>query len=157
MHYSSKTYGHDRGFSCCFRQWRADSHCNQLHGYSLSFELVFRGELDERNWVIDFGGLDEIKDFLGHWFDHTTVVAADDPKIRWFESAQGNGLLDLRIMPDVGCEKFAEFVAIEVMHWLIRKGYSDRVWLDYVKVAEHNANSAIYRPTGALLPSPLIN
>jgi 6-pyruvoyltetrahydropterin/6-carboxytetrahydropterin synthase len=144
-HFSTKTYGHDRGFSCCFRQWKADSHCNQLHGYSLSFELVFKGELDERNWVIDFGGLKEIQNFLAHFFDHTTIVSIDDPELEWFQKASIKGLLELRTMPAVGCEKFAEFVAKEVCVWLRTNKFSDRVQLHSVKVAEHTANSATYQ------------
>ena len=45
--YSGKTYSHATGHSCAFRQWRADSHCNLIHGYALQFELKFGGELDE--------------------------------------------------------------------------------------------------------------
>ena len=31
-----------------------------VHGYSLGFKLVFECDsLDERNWVMDFGGLKE--------------------------------------------------------------------------------------------------
>ena len=46
------------GFSCVFRQWKAeDTHCKYLHGYALSFRIWFEGELDERNWVWDFGGM----------------------------------------------------------------------------------------------------
>lgn len=146
MHYSTKTYGHDRGFSCCFRQWKASSHCNQLHGYSLSFELVFKGELDSCNWVVDFGGLKEVQDYLNHWFNHTTVISSDDPHLDWFEKAKENALIDLRVMPAVGCEKFAEFVAEYVSQWIIMMGFSQRVKLDSVKVSEHNANSAIYKP-----------
>ena len=64
---STKTYGNDRGLSCCFRQWRADSHCNLLHGYSLGFRFVFEADtLDERNWVYDFGDCKWIKEFLNH-------------------------------------------------------------------------------------------
>ena len=45
-----------------FRQWRADSHCKFLHGYSFEFEFEFGAhELDERNWVVDFGGLKELE------------------------------------------------------------------------------------------------
>ena len=63
------------GFSCCFRQWKAKhSHCSFLHGYSLGFKLVFECEsLDERNWVMDFGGLKDFKLFLEKTFDHTLL------------------------------------------------------------------------------------
>jgi len=70
---STKTFNTDRGLSCCFRQWRAThSHCSTLHGYSIGVKFVFEcEELDERNWVFDFGGLKDIKKWLEHMFDHT--------------------------------------------------------------------------------------
>ena len=50
MHRSIKTYGNEVGLSCCFRQWRTDSHCNKLHGYSLGFRFIFEAaKLDEHN------------------------------------------------------------------------------------------------------------
>ena len=36
-----------------------------LHGYSLQFKFTFEArELDERNWVVDFGGLKPLKAWL---------------------------------------------------------------------------------------------
>ena len=50
------------GYSTCFRQWKADgTHCRFLHGYAVSFRVWFEGELDERNWVWDFGGMKRAK------------------------------------------------------------------------------------------------
>ena len=47
-YFSSKKYGHERGLSAAFRQWKADSHCKYVHGYSLEFEFKFgANELDE--------------------------------------------------------------------------------------------------------------
>ena len=40
------------GFSCCFRQWKAETtHCKYLHGYGVSFKVKFEGDLvyDENN------------------------------------------------------------------------------------------------------------
>ena len=74
LHRSTKTYGHDLGFSVAFRQWRAQSHCRLLHGYSLAFRFEFAAEeLDPRNWVVDFGGLKGLKAMLEQNFDHKTV------------------------------------------------------------------------------------
>ena len=75
--YSGKTYSHATGHSCAFRQWRADSHCNLIHGYALQFELKFGGELDERNWVIDFGDLGKLKDFLKE-FPKVRIIGKSD-------------------------------------------------------------------------------
>ena len=142
---SAKRYGHDRGFSCCFRQWRARSHCSQLHGYALAFKLTFSAaKLDERNWVIDFGGLSEIKEWLENMFDHTTLVARDDPEIEWFAAAHEKGLLRLTIMQDVGCEAVAKAVYNFTNDWLERMKHAPRVRLDKVEVWEHEGNSAAY-------------
>jgi 6-pyruvoyltetrahydropterin/6-carboxytetrahydropterin synthase len=146
---STKTYGHERGLSCCFRQWRATSHCNQLHGYALSVRLTFGAdELDERNWVVDFGGLRRVKDWLDYMFDHTLVVAADDPFINTLRSLGGiGGVADVRVVDNVGCEAFAELIAKYVSDWIVASlGYEDRVHLLEVEVREHDGNSAIYKP-----------
>jgi 6-pyruvoyltetrahydropterin/6-carboxytetrahydropterin synthase len=145
MFQSTKRYGHEAGFSCAFRQWRADSHCNLLHGYALAFKFVFEAEdLDVRNWVVDFGGLKPLKAMLEDTFDHTTVVAVDDPQIEWFR--QGDKLKTLRLVEVEagGCEKFAELVYQVTEQWLKDAGYGDRVHLVSVEVSEHGANSAIY-------------
>ena len=40
-------------FPCAYRQWRADSHCNLIHGYSFSMKFYFgTNDLDVRNWAI---------------------------------------------------------------------------------------------------------
>ena len=55
---STKTYNHNIGLSCAFRQWRAKhSHCKYMHGYALSVRINFKGQLNDRNWVYDFGDL----------------------------------------------------------------------------------------------------
>ena len=83
---SSKKYGHERGLSAAFRQWRAGSHCRFMHGYSLEFEFVFgTHELDENNWVVDFGSLKNLETWLRLNFDHRTLVASDDPMYSFFE------------------------------------------------------------------------
>ena len=85
-YFSSKKYGHERGLSAAFRQWKADSHCRYMHGYSLEFEFKFdANRLDENNWFVDFGALKELELWLRNHFDHKTLVASDDPKLQKFE------------------------------------------------------------------------
>lgn len=144
-HKSTKTYEHNIGISACFRQWKAESHCRFLHGYALSFKFVFSAEeLDIRNWVVDFGSLKSLKGRLEDTFDHKLVVAEDDPRLGFLTAAEANGLCQLRILPAVGCEKFAEYVYGMTEVWLIDNGYSPRVQLDSVEVREHGGNSAVY-------------
>lgn len=143
-YYSTKTFGNDRGLSCAFRQWRATSHCNQVHGYSLGFRFIFEADtLDDRNWVYDFGNTKWIKIYLEEAFDHTTAVAADDPHLNLFKSMDDAGVLTLRIFSAVGCEKFAEIVYTDIASQVAHET-QHRVRLKSVEVFEHGSNSAIY-------------
>lgn len=145
MYKSTKTYGHDRGLSCAFRQWRADSHCRFVHGYAISVNLEFAAnELDARNWVVDFGSLKSLKGWLEDTFDHKTLVASDDPHIDWFRDGHERGVLDMIEVPATGCEAMAQLIYEAADVWLHDNGYSPRCWLVSVEVAEHGANSAIY-------------
>ena len=146
MYQSTKTYGNERGLSCCFRQWKADSHCNLLHGYSLGFRFTFEAkELDERNWVYDFGDCGWIKEYLEDTFDHTLAVDKNDPDIVRFYELDKLDLARIVVFSDgVGCEKFAEQV-FNYVSGIIKSDTKDRVRLSSVECFEHNANSAIYK------------
>ncbi len=141
---STKTYGHEIGLSACFRQWRADSHCRFMHGYALAFRFEFEAEtLDARNWVIDFGSLKPLKQMLEDRFDHKTVVAQDDPELNTFKMLAERGLIQLVVLPHVGCEAFAKEAMILARGWLIDNCHAGRVRVRSVECREHGANSAI--------------
>ena len=140
--YSGKTYAHNTGHSCAFRQWRANSHCILIHGYALQFEFTFGGnELDERNWIVDFGGLKPLKEWLKHMFDHTYLVAEDDPEMETVQMLQDKGLIDMRVVSATGCERFAE-MAFDKAQEIINELTNGRCWVQSVTVREHEANSA---------------
>jgi 6-pyruvoyltetrahydropterin/6-carboxytetrahydropterin synthase len=139
-----KTFGPDLGLSTTFRQWRAESHCRLIHGYALGFALEFEAdELDARGWVIDFGALRTIRDYLTHSFDHQTLIAVDDPEIARFTALYEAGLISLHIVRATGCEAFAAMVFEFTQEWLRVAGFSPRVRLASVECREHGANSAI--------------
>jgi 6-pyruvoyltetrahydropterin/6-carboxytetrahydropterin synthase len=141
------------GYSACFRQWRAEgTHCRFLHGYAVSFRVWFEGDLDERNWVWDFGGMKRAKGninglspkaFFDYLLDHTTIVAEDDPYMSTFEQMEADGLIQLRVMPSVGCERFAEFLYGKINTFLLEET-AGRVKAIKVEVYEHERNSASY-------------
>ena len=131
--------------STAFRQWRADSHCKLIHGYRLQCKLWFTAdELDHKNWIYDFGGCKEIKNVLEKQYDHTTVVAADDPELDTFKLMSEKGMIDLRIAEKgVGIERTAEWV-YENVNKLVTEQTNNRVRVIKVEVWEHEGNSAIY-------------
>jgi len=141
------------GFSTVFRQWRAEgTHCRFLHGYGISFRVWFEGDLDERNWVWDFGGMKRAKntidgknpkEWMDYMFDHTTVVAEDDPGLGGFKTMDELGIIQLRIIPAVGAEQFAKYV-FEKLDDFVRQETEGRVKVAKVEFMEHAKNTAIY-------------
>lgn len=141
---STKTYGHNIGLSACFRQPNAHSHCKFLHGYSLQFKFTFQAaELDERNWVVDFGGLKPLKKWLEDTFDHKVVLDEADPHLIDFHMLAEKGLAELTVLDGVGVEMFAKH-AYNFADKLVREMTDNRCWVVSVECAEHGANSAIY-------------
>ena len=140
-----KSYKEFNGYSTAFRQHLADSHCRFIHGYALKFKVWFEGDLDHRNWVVDFGCFKRngVKDWMKEQFDHTTVVAKDDPELQVFEDLNSKGLIQLRVMDDVGCEKFAEFV-FKYLNEKILEETNGRVNVHKVQCWEHSENMAEY-------------
>jgi 6-pyruvoyltetrahydropterin/6-carboxytetrahydropterin synthase len=145
-----------------------------LHGYSIGIKLVFESEtLDDRNWVMDFGGLKAFKEWSEYMFDHTLIVGHDDPHLDKFKTLaelglnDKGGICDLRIVEAVGCEKFAE-LAYNTMNSILKTFQQGNSWflvdenkellekftprypvgqgvkLRSVEVFEHAGNSAVY-------------
>ena len=141
------------GYSACFRQWRADgTHCRFLHGYAISFRVWFEGDLDHRHWVFDFGGMKRAKttidgmspkDYFAWLLDHTTIVAEDDPRLDVFKLMDHDEIIQLRVVPAVGCERFAEFLYNKINEFLNQET-NGRVKAIKVEVYEHERNSASY-------------
>ena len=141
------------GFSTCFRQWRANTtHCQYLHGYDVEFEVTFEGDLDHRNWVWDFGGMKRAnnliegkqpKAWMEYMFDHTVVVAEDDPAMADFVDLNARGVIQLRVVKAVGAEKFAEYL-YHKLNDFVQLETEGRVKVVKVKFMENHKNSAIY-------------
>lgn len=130
--------------SCAFRQPYAQSHCRFIHGYRLQAKFWFAcNTLDHNNWVVDFGGLKELKNELEKQFDHTTVVWDKDPELPIFKMLHDKGIIDLRVMSGgVGIEKFAQF-CLETADKFVRAQTGERCWCRRVEIWEHENNSAV--------------
>ena len=141
------------GFSTVFRQHKAEgTHCRFLHGYGVSFKIWFEGELDDRNWVWDFGGMKRAKgkidgkspkEWMDYMFDHTLIIAEDDPYLDGFKAMDTHGLTQTRVIPATGAEQFAKFIYDKVNPF-IQDETDNRVRVVQVEFREHGKNSAIY-------------
>jgi len=147
---SSKVFD---GFSTVFRQWKAkETHCRFLHGYGISFKVYFEGELDEKNWVWDFGGMKRAKtlidgkqpkEWMDYMFDHTVIIAEDDPGMGGWKTMDKLGVIQLRIIPATGAEKFAEYIYSNINNF-VKTETNNRVRVTKVKFMEHGKNAAYY-------------
>ena len=147
---SSKVFD---GFSTVFRQWKAkETHCRFIHGYGIAFKVYFEGDLDHRNWVWDFGGMKRAKNkidgktpkaWMDYMFDHTLIVADDDPFRNAFLEMGEAGVAQIRIIPATGAEKFAEYIYNKLNEFVIKET-DGRVKVSKVKFMEHGKNAAYY-------------
>ena len=147
---SSKVFD---GFSTVFRQWKAETtHCRFLHGYGISFKVYFEGDLDDRNWVWDFGGMKRAKtkidglspkEWMDYMFDHTMIIAEDDPWLDAFKQMELSEVAQIRVIPATGAEKFAEYIFNKVNEF-VKTETDHRVRVTKVKFMEHGKNAAYY-------------
>ena len=147
---SSKVFD---GFSTVFRQHNAgNTHCRFIHGYGISFKVYFEGELDDRNWVWDFGGMrrattlidgKQPKAWMDYMFDHTLIVAEDDPWLEAFKQMGDSQVAQVRVIPHTGAEKFAEYI-YHKLNEFVKAETVNRVKVIKVKFMEHGKNAAYY-------------
>ena len=150
MYISTKVFD---GFSCVFRQWKAETtHFRFLHGYGVSFKVWFQGELDDRNWVWDFGGMKRAKgkidgmspkEWMDYMFDHTFIVAEDDPFLESFKRMDEAGVAQVRVVSATGAERFAKYI-YDNINKFVQEETDGRVRVKQVEFKEHGKNSAIY-------------
>ena len=80
---------------------------------------------------------------MDYMFDHTVLIAEDDPHLEGFKSMDEHGAAQIRIVPATGAEKFAEFIFNKLNKFVIAET-NDRVKVKQVEFREHGKNSAIY-------------
>ncbi len=144
-YFSTKRFG---PISTGHRQWRAENHCAFIHGYGRIVEITFGcKELDDKGWVVDFGGLRHVKEFLERNWDHKVLIASDDPHLDKIEAMQKLGLVQVTTMyPPYGpgIELSAKWV-LDKVNVIVYGESQGRCWVEKVQIWEHENNSAICR------------
>ena len=80
---------------------------------------------------------------VDYMFDHTVIIANDDPAIRLFEELADNNIIQLRNVEATGAEKFAEFIYNKINTFVVKET-NGRVKVSSVEVMENKKNTAIY-------------
>tara|TARA_Y100000356_G_C11242736_1_gene281937 strand:- start:175 stop:477 length:303 start_codon:yes stop_codon:yes gene_type:complete len=93
---------------------------------------------------MDFGGLKPLKSLLEDWFDHTFLLAQDDPEYKFLKQLGEKKLAKITEVEKTGCEGIADFL-YEYINTIFLKDYGeqDRIWCCKVEVRETNSNMAM--------------
>lgn len=131
------------------RQHRHDGHCSQIHGHNWSFTFTFGcTELDECGFVVDFGKLKPIKNWIDENLDHACVFNYDDPlldEILAINEKSGMKVYQPYIVDLCSSEGLARHL-FGIMDTKVREMTDGRAFLTEVEVVEDSRNSARYRP-----------
>jgi 6-pyruvoyltetrahydropterin/6-carboxytetrahydropterin synthase len=143
-------------YTVAIRQWKAaHSHCQYIHGYALKFKIWFESthkdeieQLDEMNWVQDYGGFKSkpigngLKDWMSYMWDHTFLIEKDDPYLDLFESMNPE-VCQLRVLDKIGAESIAKLV-FDKFNDVLKNQNAGRVKVVKVECWENENNSSIY-------------
>lgn len=151
MYFSTKKFG---PISTGHRQplaaeTRDSARCMWAHGYGREIEFTFVGEeLDARGWVVDFGGLRFIKEFLEKEWDHRLLLTDKDPLLDEFKRLHDLGGVNINVMDSSkgwgpGIEQSCKFL-FDNLNPLVQNQTFDRCEIYKIQVWEHQLNSAIY-------------
>lgn len=121
--------------------------CASLHGYDRSFHFTFAGDVDEMGWIFPFGELKLVKDWLEYYFDHTSVLPANDPRISSIPAEmieQGGIIGTLRVLPHGVSMEMSSVFVWEHVNAFINNLTSGRVVVESIEIKEHERNSGIF-------------
>ena len=144
MFTSSKRFG---PITTGHRQWRHQGHCSFIHGYGRIVEITFEANnLDERGWVMDFGNLKQVKEWIESEWDHRVLIAHDDPALNYLKEMHDKELININILPEgygPGIEQSCEYI-YDGANRIVKKITNGLVWVKKVKIFEHENNWAEY-------------
>ena len=83
------------------------------------------------------------KAWMDYMFDHTLIVAEDDPEVEAFKQMDTAGVAQVRIIPATGAEKFSEYIYTK-LNSFVKAETDNRVRVTKVKFMEHGKNAACY-------------
>ena len=85
----------------------------------------------------------EPKAWMDWMFDHTVIVAKDDPEIASFRALNEAEVIQLREVEATGAEKFAKFL-FDKLNNFVKNETKNRVRVVEVEFMEHYKNTAKY-------------
>ncbi len=125
------------------RQHLHDGHCSFVHGHNWDISLTFAcNETDENGFVIDFGKVKFIKNWIEENLDHACVFSTSDPLAPKLIEAVPEAW-KVCFVQQCSCEGLAKHL-FGVFDELVRKNTNGRAWVVAVEVSEDKKNTACW-------------
>jgi 6-pyruvoyltetrahydropterin/6-carboxytetrahydropterin synthase len=139
---------------CCRRSWANHGKRVFLHGYERAFEIEFACAETEPGTgaVLDAKTLTQVWAALRNQFDHTTLIAVNDPQRALFEMLADRGVIDLRLMDSTGMEGSAAWV-FHTVESVVAQATRGRVWVSRIKGRESHNNVVTLTAGSGVVPN----
>lgn len=125
------------------RQPFHDGHCAFIHGHNWTLTATFASdERDENGFVIDYGKLGFLKDWINEHLDHACVFRRDDPLREVLVKAAPEAW-KVYLVDDCSNEGLAMHLH-EVFDELVREATQGRVRVVEIDLMEDSKNAARY-------------
>lgn len=143
------------------RQHNHDGHCAWIHGHNWGIKFTFEADhVDENGFVIDFGKLKFIKNWINERLDHALLLNEGDPYLEYLQAvltdkqawdhladeippSYRNIFAHILVVPDASCEGLCQYV-YDIMNPSVLELTYSRVWVKSVEIFEDERNSAMY-------------
>ena len=124
------------------RQHKHEGHCAFVHGHNWNIEVTFVADaLDEIGFVLDFGKLRFLKEWIDEKLDHALLISRDDPELDLFYEMHKNRIVKLTVVENGSAEGLAQWLYFEFKQMVFQETAA-RVSVSTVTVREDSRNSA---------------
>ncbi|GEM46144.1 6-pyruvoyl trahydropterin synthase family protein [Deinococcus cellulosilyticus] len=131
------------------RQYRHEGHCAFIHGHNWNIKITFKAAtLDQSGFVMDFGKLKPIRNWIDHHLDHACLLSSNDPLLDTLLAFnQQHHVFKLLVLEDVSCEGLAQHLW-QVFSSILQQETGGRVAIHSIEVFENKSNAVVFTPQG---------
>ena len=128
------------------RQPLHEGACSKIHGHNWSITIEFEAKtLDSNGFVVDFGKLKYLKEFIDKQLDHACLFAEDDTVIQALADSDFSPLFKIVWVKNASCEGIALYLYQQFSKLLVEQE-GDRVWIHSLRLDEDDKNGVTYTP-----------
>jgi len=142
-------------YPAAHRQPKHKGHCALIHGHNWSFEITFKCcELTFEGFVVDFGKLKWVGEYLKDCFDHTLILSSDDPVLPLLMKGLGDTkLAKIVTVPNSSAESLAKFLYSKLNEMIPEEDKKRSLRVTKVTVIEEPKDRATYVMPEVCVPS----